>query len=52
MKQAVELSVMDTDYSYSPPTLLWDCEHTKSDKIRNDDIWEKVGVALIEDKKR
>lgn len=26
------------------------CEHTRRDKIRNEDIRDKVGVALIEDK--
>ncbi|XP_070001946.1 uncharacterized protein [Nicotiana sylvestris] len=32
--------------------LRWMCEHTRMDKIRNDDIREKVQVALIDDKMR
>ncbi|XP_070045741.1 uncharacterized protein [Nicotiana tomentosiformis] len=30
--------------------LRWMCEHTRMDKIRNEDIREKVGVAPIDDK--
>lgn len=30
--------------------LRWMCDHTKKDKIRNDYIWEKIGVAPIEEK--
>ncbi|XP_070014686.1 uncharacterized protein [Nicotiana sylvestris] len=32
--------------------LRWMCGHTRIDKIRNDDIREKVGVASVEDKMR
>ena len=32
--------------------LRWMCGHTKMDKIRNESIREKVGVASIEDKLR
>ncbi|XP_070025856.1 uncharacterized protein [Nicotiana sylvestris] len=32
--------------------LRWMCEHTKMDKIRNEAIREKVGVAPLEDKMR
>ena len=30
--------------------LRWICGHTRRDRIRNDDILEKVGVAPIEEK--
>ncbi|XP_070015957.1 uncharacterized protein [Nicotiana sylvestris] len=32
--------------------LRWMCGHTRLDKIRNDDIWRKVGVASVDDKMR
>ncbi|KAK4353468.1 hypothetical protein RND71_028986 [Anisodus tanguticus] len=32
--------------------LRWMCGHTRRDKIRNDDIRDKVGVASVEDKMR
>ncbi|CAN6544528.1 unnamed protein product [Malus baccata var. baccata] len=32
--------------------LRWMCGHTRNDKIRNDDIQGKVGVAKIEGKMR
>ncbi|WMV26024.1 hypothetical protein MTR67_019409, partial [Solanum verrucosum] len=32
--------------------LRWMCGHTRSDKIRNEVIWEKVGVAPVVDKLR
>ncbi|KAG5571733.1 hypothetical protein H5410_061499 [Solanum commersonii] len=32
--------------------LRWMCEHTRSDKFRNEVIWEKVGVASVVDKLR
>ena len=32
--------------------LRWMCGHTRMDKIRNDDIREKVHVAPIDDKMR
>nr|XP_009786521.1 PREDICTED: uncharacterized protein LOC104234620 [Nicotiana sylvestris]XP_016512247.1 PREDICTED: uncharacterized protein LOC107829252 [Nicotiana tabacum] len=32
--------------------LRWMCRHTKLDKIRNEDIREKVGVAPVDDKMR
>lgn len=36
--------------------LRWICYHTRSDKIRNEDIWDKVvvalGVASVVDKMR
>ncbi|KAM1011700.1 hypothetical protein ACFX2C_047009 [Malus domestica] len=32
--------------------LRWMCGHTRKDKIRNEDIRDKVGVAEIEGKKR
>ncbi|KAG5586165.1 hypothetical protein H5410_046599, partial [Solanum commersonii] len=32
--------------------LRWMCGHTRSDKIRNEVIWEKVGVASVVDKLR
>ncbi|KAK4373490.1 hypothetical protein RND71_008874 [Anisodus tanguticus] len=32
--------------------LRWMCGHAKRDKIRNDDIRDKVGVASVEDKMR
>ncbi|XP_059306273.1 uncharacterized protein LOC132057673 [Lycium ferocissimum] len=32
--------------------LRWMCGHTRSDKIRNEDIRDKVGVASVEDKMR
>ena len=32
--------------------LRWMCWHTRMDKIRNEDIREKVGVAPMEDKMR
>ncbi|KAK4372544.1 hypothetical protein RND71_007928 [Anisodus tanguticus] len=32
--------------------LRWMCGHTRRDRIRNDDIREKVGVALVDDKMR
>ncbi|XP_070004357.1 uncharacterized protein [Nicotiana sylvestris] len=32
--------------------LRWMCEHSKMDKIRNEVIREKVGVAPVEDKMR
>ncbi|XP_060206140.1 uncharacterized protein LOC132633629 [Lycium barbarum] len=32
--------------------LQWMCEHTRRDKIRNEDIRDKVGVASVEDKMR
>ena len=30
--------------------LRWLCGHTRRDRVRNEDIREKVGVALIEEK--
>ena len=30
--------------------LRWMSRHTRKDKIQNDCIWEKVGVALIQEK--
>ncbi|XP_070026472.1 uncharacterized protein [Nicotiana sylvestris] len=30
--------------------LMWICGHTRTDKIRNEDIREKVGVAHVDDK--
>jgi hypothetical protein len=30
--------------------LRWICGHTRRDRVRNDDIRERVGVALIEEK--
>ncbi|XP_070013666.1 uncharacterized protein [Nicotiana sylvestris] len=30
--------------------LRWMCGHTRIDNIRNEDIWEKVGVASVDDK--
>ncbi|XP_060189176.1 uncharacterized protein LOC132618126 isoform X2 [Lycium barbarum] len=32
--------------------LRWMCGHTRSDRIRNEDIRDKVGVASVEDKMR
>ncbi|XP_070037020.1 uncharacterized protein [Nicotiana tomentosiformis] len=32
--------------------LRWMCEHTRLDKIRNEDIWDEVGVAPMDDKMR
>uniref|UniRef100_A0A0V0HAC0 Putative ovule protein n=1 Tax=Solanum chacoense TaxID=4108 RepID=A0A0V0HAC0_SOLCH len=32
--------------------LRWMCGRTKIDKIRNEVIWEKVGVAFVADKIR
>nr|XP_009799838.1 PREDICTED: uncharacterized protein LOC104245841 [Nicotiana sylvestris] len=32
--------------------LRWMCEHTRLDRIRNEVIWDKVGVAPMEEKKR
>jgi len=32
--------------------LRWMCGHTRPDKIRNVDIWEKVGVAPMDDRMR
>lgn len=32
--------------------LRWICSHTRSDKIRNEDISNKVGVASMVDKRR
>ncbi|KAG5575703.1 hypothetical protein H5410_055837 [Solanum commersonii] len=32
--------------------LRWMCGHTRSDKIKNEVIWEKVGVASVVDKLR
>lgn len=32
--------------------LRWMCGHTRSDKIRNENIWNKVGVASVVDKMR
>lgn len=31
---------------------IWMCGHTREDKIRNEDISSKVGVALVVDKMR
>lgn len=28
------------------------CGHTRKDKIRDENIWDKVGMALVEDKIR
>jgi hypothetical protein len=30
--------------------LHWCCGHTRRDGVRNDDIWDRVGVAPIEEK--
>uniref|UniRef100_A0A0A9HGK3 Uncharacterized protein n=1 Tax=Arundo donax TaxID=35708 RepID=A0A0A9HGK3_ARUDO len=30
--------------------LRWMCDHTRKDRVRNDDIRDKVGVASIEEK--
>jgi hypothetical protein len=30
--------------------LRWFCGHIRRDSVRNDDIWDRVGVALIEEK--
>jgi hypothetical protein len=30
--------------------LRWICGHTKKHRIRNDDIWDKLGVAPIQEK--
>ena len=30
--------------------LRWKCVHTRRGKIRNEDIWDKVGVAFLVDK--
>ena len=32
--------------------LCWMCGHTNNDVIKNEDIRNKVGVAIIEDKMR
>ncbi|KAF3673517.1 putative pectinesterase 8-like [Capsicum annuum] len=32
--------------------LRWMCGHTRKDSVRNEIIWEKVGVASVEDKMR
>ncbi|XP_060211622.1 uncharacterized protein LOC132639158 [Lycium barbarum] len=32
--------------------LRWKCGHTRRDRIRNEDIWDKVGVASVEEKMR
>lgn len=32
--------------------LRWICEHTRRDKIRNEDIQDKVGVASVVGKMR
>ncbi|KAG5577574.1 hypothetical protein H5410_057708 [Solanum commersonii] len=32
--------------------LRWICGHTRSDKIRNEVIWEKVGVTYVANKMR
>ncbi|XP_059311654.1 uncharacterized protein LOC132063211 [Lycium ferocissimum] len=32
--------------------LRWMCGHTRRDRIRNGSIWDKVGVATVEDKMR
>src|SRR5688572_21388903 len=32
--------------------MRWMCGHTRRNKIRNEGIWDKVGVASIEDKMR
>ena len=31
-------------------TLRWMCGHTRKDRVRNDDIRDRVGVAPIEEK--
>jgi hypothetical protein len=30
--------------------LRWICGHTRRDRVHNEDIWDKVGVAPIEEK--
>jgi len=30
--------------------LRWICSHTRMDRVRNDDIRDRLGVALIEEK--
>jgi hypothetical protein len=30
--------------------LRWICDHTRRDRIQNDDIHERLGVALVEEK--
>ena len=30
--------------------LWWFCGHTRRDRVRNEVIWERAGVALIEEK--
>jgi hypothetical protein len=30
--------------------LCWICAHTRKDRIRNDDIRDKIGIALIQEK--
>ena len=30
--------------------LRWICGHTRMDRVRNDDIWDRLGIAPIEEK--
>ncbi|KAG5621274.1 hypothetical protein H5410_006492 [Solanum commersonii] len=32
--------------------MRWMCGHTRKEKIRNEDIWDKVGVISVMDKMR
>ena len=32
--------------------LCWMCGNTRRDKVRNEDIYTKIGVAFIEEKRR